>query len=82
MFIALGFLRSFHAEGVILQAKLRRERARRTDACLLLGNAHETLPDQTENKLFCIFGTGGIGRTFWAGTYALVSLPILVQLCL
>lgn len=82
MFIALGFLRSFHAEGVILQAKLRCERAGRTDACLLLGNAHETLPDQTKNKLLCIFGTGSIGWTFRAGTYALVSLHFLVQLCL
>jgi hypothetical protein len=45
MFIALGFLSALHAEGVILQAKLWRERAGRTDAYLLLGNAHETLSD-------------------------------------
>ena len=43
MFIALGFLRSLHAEGAVLQAKLLGERAGRADAYFLIGNAHETL---------------------------------------
>ena len=81
MFIALGFLGSLHTEGVMLQAKLLCERARRTDACLLLGNAHETLSYQTEYMLFCILGTGSVCRTLRAITHAFVFLHILVQLC-
>ena len=81
MFIALGFLRSLHAEGAVLQAKLLGEGAGRADAYLLLGNAHETLSNQTKKILFGILGTGSMGRTLRAGTYAFVFLHILVQLC-
>ena len=61
----------------MLQPTLRGERAGRTDAGLLLGNAHEPLFDQTENQLFCIPGTGSAGRAFPANTYAPVFFPVL-----
>ena len=65
----------------MLQAKLLGERAGRADAGLLLGNAHKTLSNQTKNTLFCILGTGSVGRTHHAVTYVFVFLHILVQLC-
>src|SRR5665647_1441328 len=81
MFIALGFLRTLHAEGGMFQAKLFCERAGWTDTCFLLGNTHETLSDQAENTLFCILGTGSVGWTHHAMTHAFVFLHILVQFC-
>lgn len=65
----------------MLQSTLRGERAGRTDTGLLLGNTYETLSDQTENQLFCIPGTGGVGRALPANTHAPVFFHVLVQLC-
>ena len=81
MFIALGLLCSLHAERAVLQAELVGKRALRTDAHLLLGDAHETLPDKAEKMFFGILSTGIVGWTHRAITHIFVSLRILVQLC-
>ena len=41
MFIALGFLRTLHAEELVLESILRRNRAARTDTFHRFINAHE-----------------------------------------
>lgn len=81
MFVALGFLCSLHAEEFVLEPELCRDRAGRTNASFLLGNAHETLSNYTEKQLLCILGTFIVGRTLRAITHAFIFLHFFCQIC-
>lgn len=81
MFIALGFLRTPHAEGFILQSELRCCRASRTVTAFILKNTHETLSVKAEKYLFCILGTFIVSRTIRADTHVLIFLHRFCHFC-
>ncbi len=80
MFITLGFLGPFKAEGFILKSEFSRNRATRADAAFIFRNAHETLSCYTKKQFLCILRTFIMRRTTRAITHTLEFLLCRHQL--